>query len=64
MGLGGVAGVEVDIDPEAIATAIFDFFDQERIDTFKAGLRDVKKSFSWEIFTDRLLDPSKIKVAV
>jgi len=60
----GVCGYVTDIDAEAIATAIYDFFDQERIDTFKAGLRDFKKSFSWEIFTERLLDPTKITEAV
>lgn len=58
----GKCGYVTDIDPDAIADAIFDFFDQDRKDAFKAGLREVKESFSWDTFTERMLDPQKIPV--
>ncbi len=60
----GVCGYVTDINPTAIATAVYDYFDQERKDTFKAGLREVKQSFSWEIFTARLLDPTETPISV
>lgn len=58
----GVCGYVTDIDATAIATAVFDYYDKEQKESFQAGLKEVKKSFSWEIFTERLLDSNKIPV--
>ncbi|MBT8219869.1 MAG: glycosyltransferase [Bacteroidia bacterium] len=56
----GICGYVTDIHTNAIAKAIYDYFDQNKKEEFQVGLREVKKSFSWEIFTHNLLQTSTI----
>ena len=52
----GVSGYVVDAEPQAIASAITDFFDNQRDATFQEGIRQEKERFSWEYLGNQLLD--------
>ena len=56
----GTTGLIVDkCEPEAIATVIRRYFEENLSDTLKAGIRDIKESLSWRNFTGSLMDFSK-----
>lgn len=43
----GKVGYVVDVDSEAVANAIFDFFDKEKLDSMSIGVKQNKELFSW-----------------
>lgn len=51
----GVSGYIVEPKPEALATAIRDFFEQGRAASMTAGVRAEKQRFSWKNLTETLL---------
>lgn len=51
----GVSGYVVAPEPGAIATAMQDFFAQNRADELQKGVREEKKRFSWEALTAALM---------
>jgi len=50
----GKAGYVVDTDVDAIAAAIFDFFEQDRLEMMMAGVEENKKLFSWNRMVEGL----------
>jgi glycosyltransferase involved in cell wall biosynthesis len=54
----GVSGYVVDAEPQAIASAITDFFDNQRDVVFQEGIRKEKQRFSWEYLSGQLLNIS------
>jgi D-inositol-3-phosphate glycosyltransferase len=48
----GEVGYVVEPTPETIAAAILDFFENNRADFFTQGVRQHKKRFSWENFSE------------
>ena len=57
----GVSGYVVDAEPQAIASAMTDFFDNQRDMTFLEGIRKEKKRFSWEYLSGQLLNTSQLE---
>lgn len=55
----GVSGYVVDAEPQAIASAMTDFFDNQRDMTFLEGIRKEKQRFSWEYLSGQLLNTSQ-----
>lgn len=55
----GVSGYVVEPEPGAIAAAITDFFEHQREDSFREGVRLEKERFSWEYLGEQLLDDDK-----
>lgn len=51
----GKAGYVAEPNPEAIASAMADYFENDRKDFFVAGLKQEKQRFSWEILASALL---------
>ncbi len=54
----GRAGYVVQPDPEAIASAMVDFFQQDKSILMKNTLKEEKKRFSWDRLVESLLAPS------
>jgi D-inositol-3-phosphate glycosyltransferase len=52
----GVSGYVVDLTPEAIASALRDFFESGRAEKMQAGVRSEKARFSWGNLTRVLLE--------
>ena len=48
-------GYVVPKDPKDIAGAILDFFKNERATEFSENIREEKKKFSWDAFSERLV---------
>ena len=59
----GKCGYVVKPEPELIAGAILDFFDNNRKDQFTTGLRQEKEKFSWEKMTEAILEVYKRSIA-
>jgi D-inositol-3-phosphate glycosyltransferase len=55
----GKCGYVVKPDPVSIATAIADFFDNNRIKEFTAGVKKEKEKFSWEKMTEAIVEVNK-----
>lgn len=55
----GKAGYVVHPDPEAIADAMADFFQQDRSILMKNTLKEEKKRFSWDRLVESLLTPAQ-----
>ncbi len=47
----GVAGYVVDVAPKAIADALVDFYDGNKVEQLSAGVRVAKKRFAWSTMT-------------
>ncbi len=45
--LDGKVGYAVDPEPDSISNAIFDFFENNRAETFKSNIANEKEKFSW-----------------
>jgi D-inositol-3-phosphate glycosyltransferase len=54
--MDGKCGYVVKPEPEFIAEAIVDFFDNSRKDEFTAGVKQEKEKFSWERMTAAIID--------
>ncbi len=52
----GVSGYVVEPEPDAIAAAMTDFFENQRDVSFQEGVRLEKQRFSWEYLGEQLLD--------
>lgn len=52
----GKTGYLSEVSPDAIADAIFDFYENQRQDFFVKNLQTEKQNYSWEIMTKRILD--------
>jgi len=52
----GRAGYVTPVDPEAIATALDDFYSNQREAEFVEGVKEGKKYFSWDRFADEIID--------
>lgn len=52
----GEAGYVVEPQPQAIADALVDFFENNRLDSFAEKVIDNKKRFSWKTMTDGFLN--------
>jgi len=50
----GSAGYVVDVDPAAVAAAIADFFEYDRLEELSEGVRTGKKRFSWKRLVEGL----------
>jgi D-inositol-3-phosphate glycosyltransferase len=50
----GIAGYVVTPDPQAVAAAIFDFFDKGRSETFIAGVVAEKEKYTWQRLTETI----------
>lgn len=55
----GKCGYVVKPEPESIATALIDYFDNDRQEEFTAGIRLEKEKFSWEKMTKAILEVYK-----
>ena len=55
----GVSGYVVAPEPDAIAAAMRDFFENKRATGMQAGVRKEKKRFSWENLVEKLLQKSR-----
>jgi Glycosyltransferase len=55
----GKVGYVVDIDPNKIAEALVDFFENKREKTFVENIKIEKEKYSWEQFAKTLLNLSK-----
>jgi glycosyltransferase involved in cell wall biosynthesis len=51
----GKSGMISEVDPQALAQCIAQYFQNQNVETFKEGLRQAKKDFSWDIFVNKLL---------
>jgi D-inositol-3-phosphate glycosyltransferase len=51
----GKCGYVVNPDPESIAAAIIDYFDNDRSEEFTAGVRKEKEKFSWDKMTEAIV---------
>jgi glycosyltransferase involved in cell wall biosynthesis len=54
----GVCGYVVDPEPEGIAGAILDYFDNNRKPLFEEGVRKEKDKFAWDRMTGAILEVS------
>ncbi len=52
----GLCGYVVPPDPQAVANAIFDYFEQKRESVFAEGVRKEKVRFSWNSMTSSILE--------
>lgn len=52
----GVAGYVVDVDPQAIADALVDFYDGQKVEQLSAGVKVAKKRFAWSTMTQAVKD--------
>ncbi len=52
----GKAGYVVEPDGTAIATAIHDFFINEREETYTRGMIEEKQKYKWSIFVDKIIE--------
>ena len=55
----GKCGYVVKPEPELIAEAIIDFFDNDRKELFTAGVKREKEKFSWEKMTQAIVEVNK-----
>jgi D-inositol-3-phosphate glycosyltransferase len=55
----GKCGYVVKPDPESIAAAIIDYFENDRKEEFTAGVKLEKEKFSWEKMTESILEVYK-----
>jgi glycosyltransferase involved in cell wall biosynthesis len=55
----GKAGYVVPVSAKAIADAIVDYFENNRVVAFTAGVVEGKKRFSWEQMAEGLLNLAK-----
>jgi len=51
----GKSGMIAEVDPLSLAQCISAYFQDQNVETFKEGLRQAKKDFSWDIFVNKLL---------
>jgi len=59
----GEGGYVVDVDPQAVANAIFNFFDLNQGDTFTAKVREMKGQFSWSKMVEAMEELLGLKVS-
>jgi glycosyltransferase involved in cell wall biosynthesis len=52
----GICGYVVKPKPELIADALIDFFDNDRKDKFKEGVKQEKEKFSWDKMTAAIIE--------
>ena len=52
----GVTGYVVKPNAEGIANAVITFFNQNKFEKFSQNIKKVKKKFSWESFSNNLID--------
>ncbi len=52
----GIAGYVVDVDPDAVAAAVDDFFAHDRLAAMTDGVREEKKRFSWSRLVEGLAE--------
>jgi glycosyltransferase involved in cell wall biosynthesis len=52
----GVCGYVVPPQPEDIAEALLDFFENERQEEYTRGVRNEKEKFSWDKMTDSIIE--------
>ncbi|WP_457065065.1 glycosyltransferase [Hymenobacter sp. UYAg731] len=57
----GVVGYVVPPTPTAIADAVVDFYAKQREETFVAGVRELKKQFSWPVMVAALKEVAAVK---
>jgi|GEM_PF-5842038 len=50
----GKAGYVVPVNATAIADAIVDFYENDRVGAFEAGVAEGKKRFSWRVMVEGL----------
>jgi glycosyltransferase involved in cell wall biosynthesis len=51
-------------EPEFIAEAIFDFFDNDRKKKFTEGVRQEKEKFSWDKMTEAIVEVYKLTLSL
>jgi D-inositol-3-phosphate glycosyltransferase len=56
----GVAGYVTETDPGAIATAIFDFYSNNKEQLLSEGVKKEAARFSWESFAEAITDQTSL----
>lgn len=57
----GKAGYVVKPEAEAVAEALLDFFENERKDTFKEGIKEEKKKYAWSYMMETVFEAASIE---
>jgi D-inositol-3-phosphate glycosyltransferase len=52
----GICGYVVKLEPEEIAAAIIDFFENDRLEKFSEGVRNEKEKFLWDKMTASVIE--------